>query len=51
MTEIVVWMDRLPNSVLYIALSIGAGVENLLPAVPADTFVAIGGVLAGAGRG
>ena len=49
MTEIVVWMDRLPNSVLYIALSIGAGVENLLPAVPADTFVAIGGVLAGAG--
>jgi membrane protein DedA with SNARE-associated domain len=42
-------MDRLPNLALYIALSLGAAVENLLPAVPADTFVAIGGVLAGAG--
>ncbi|MCH1569794.1 MAG: DedA family protein [Longimicrobiales bacterium] len=49
MTEFVLWMDRLPNLALYIALSLGAAVENLLPAVPADTFVAIGGVLAGAG--
>jgi len=48
-TEFVLWMDRLPNLALYIALSLGAAVENLLPAVPADTFVAIGGVLAGAG--
>ena len=49
MTEFVGWMDRLPNLVLYLALSVGAGLENLIPAVPADTFVALGGLLAGAG--
>lgn len=49
MTEFVLWMDRLPNLVLYLLLSVGAGMENLVPAVPADTFVAIGGLLAGAG--
>lgn len=42
-------MNRLPDIGVYIALSLGAGVENLLPAVPADTFVALGGFLAGAG--
>lgn len=49
MTEFVLWMDRLPNGILYALLSAGAAVENFVPAVPADTFVAIGGVLAGAG--
>lgn len=49
MTEFFMWLDRLPNLVLYLLLGVGAGIENLVPAVPADTFVAIGGVLAGAG--
>ncbi|MGB1841681.1 MAG: DedA family protein [Longimicrobiales bacterium] len=49
MTEFVAWMDRLPNLALYISLSVGAGLENLIPAIPADTFVALGGLLAGAG--
>lgn len=48
MTEFVAWMDRLPNLALYISLSVGAGLENLIPAIPADTFVALGGLLAGA---
>ena len=49
MTEFVAWMDRLPDLALYLTLSMGAGLENLIPAVPADTFVALGGLLAGAG--
>ena len=49
MSDFVSWMDRLPNAVLYFVLSVGAGLENLVPAIPADTFVALGGLLAGAG--
>lgn len=47
--EFVALADRLPNALVYLALSVGAGLENVVPAVPADTFVAIGGLLAGAG--
>lgn len=42
-------MSGLPDWVVYLVLWAGAAVENLLPAVPADTFVALGGFLAGAG--
>ena len=49
MAEFVLWMDRVPDIVLYFGLSIGAGIENFIPAVPADTFIAIGGLLAGTG--
>ena len=42
-------MNRLPDIGVYVALALGAGVENLVPAIPADTFVALGGFLAGAG--
>jgi len=42
-------MGGLPDGVVYLVLWAGAAVENLLPAVPADTFVALGGFLAGAG--
>jgi membrane protein DedA with SNARE-associated domain len=42
-------MNRLPDLLLYLALSVGAGLENFVPAIPADTFVALGGFLAGAG--
>jgi membrane protein DedA with SNARE-associated domain len=33
----------------YAVLAVGAAVENLLPPVPADTFVLFGGILAGRG--
>jgi len=49
MTEFIVLMNRLPDAALYLLLALGAASENLLPAVPADTFVALGGFLAGAG--
>ena len=49
MAEFVLWMDHIPDAALYLTLSIGAAIENFIPPVPADTFIAIGGLLAGAG--
>lgn len=49
MTELLAWMDGVPNILVYAALSAGAALENVVPVVPADTFVALGGFLAGAG--
>ncbi|MDX1492448.1 MAG: DedA family protein [Longimicrobiales bacterium] len=49
MREFVGWMNGLPESALYAILWIGAALENFVPAIPADTFVALGGFLAGAG--
>lgn len=49
MSEFLAWMDGVPDLLVYVVLSLGAGLENLVPAVPADTFVALGGFIAGAG--
>lgn len=49
MRDFIRWLDVLPESGVYAALWIGAALENFIPAVPADTFVALGGFLAGAG--
>ena len=49
MRELVQWLNVLPESGVYALLWIGAAFENFVPAVPADTFVALGGLLAGAG--
>lgn len=49
MVEFIEWMNRLPDVALYVVLALGAGLENFIPAIPADTFVALGGFLAGAG--
>lgn len=51
MRDFLEWMNVLPESGLYAILWIGAALENFVPAVPADTFVALGGFLAGAGVG
>ena len=42
-------MDQIPVGFLYIGLGIGAAVENVIPAGPADTFVALGGFLSAFG--
>jgi membrane protein DedA with SNARE-associated domain len=42
-------MNGWPDLWVYLALAAGAAIENVVPAVPADTFVALGGFLAGAG--
>jgi len=47
--DFIEWMNRLPDVAVYLTLAAGAAVENVIPAVPADTFVALGGFLAGAG--
>lgn len=49
MTDFIAWMNSLPEPLLYLVLIVGAAVENVVPAVPADTFVALGGFLSGAG--
>lgn len=40
----------LPPALLYLAVGIGAAVENIVPPVPADTFVVFGAFLAAGGR-
>ena len=42
-------MDQIPVGFLYVGLGIGAAVENVIPVVPADTFVALGGFLSAFG--
>lgn len=49
MRDFISWVDQVPNLVVYLTLAAGAAVENVVPAVPADTFVALGGLLSGAG--
>lgn len=49
MTDFIAWMDRIPDLAVYVGLAMGAALENVVPAIPADTFVALGGFLAGAG--
>lgn len=41
-------VDALPPFVVYVGLGLGAAIENVLPAIPADTFVLLGGFLAAA---
>jgi len=43
------WFQALPNVLVYALLGAGAGIENVVPAVPADTFVVLGGFLSAVG--
>lgn len=43
------WVEGIPNVLVYLGLGAGAALENLVPAVPADTFVVLGGFLAALG--
>jgi membrane protein DedA with SNARE-associated domain len=42
-------LARLEELSLYLALGLGAALENIIPPVPADTFVILGGVFAARG--
>jgi membrane protein DedA with SNARE-associated domain len=44
-----VWFEGLPNVVVYLVLGGGAAVENIVPPIPADTFVVLGGFLSAVG--
>jgi membrane protein DedA with SNARE-associated domain len=41
---------QLPPALIYLIIATGAAVENVVPPVPADTFVLLGAFLAAAGR-
>ena len=44
------WVEGVPAPVVYVSLGLGAALENVLPAIPADTFVALGGFLSVVGE-
>ena len=43
------FLSELPPPLVHIVLGLGAAVENVLPVIPADTVVVIGGFVAGLG--
>ena len=49
MGDFLTWLDSLPGPTLYLVLGVGAALENVIPAIPADTFVALGGLLSAVG--
>lgn len=49
MRDILAWMLGVPPGPMYVLLGVGAALENIVPAVPADTFVALGGLLSSLG--
>lgn len=49
MRDFLEWMLGIPPGLTYPFLAVGAALENVVPAVPADTFVALGGLLAALG--
>ena len=49
MDAVLAWIDQLPVWLVYAGLGAGAAIENVVPAVPADTFVVLGGFLAALG--
>ena len=42
-------LTDLPPLAVYVVLGLGATVENIVPAIPADTFILVGGFIAGLG--
>lgn len=49
MDGILTFLSELPPPLVYIVLGLGAATENVLPVIPADTFIVIGGFVAGLG--
>jgi membrane protein DedA with SNARE-associated domain len=47
--DVLAWFTGLPPALIYLVLGVGAAVENVIPPVPADTFVLAGGLLAAQG--
>lgn len=49
MERLLAYLGGLPESLIYLLLGAGAAAENVVPMVPADTVILLGGFLAGAG--
>lgn len=50
MDQILALLGNAPPFLIYLTLGLGAAVENIIPPIPADTFVLIGGFLAARDR-
>lgn len=50
MNGIIQWFEQLPPALIYLFVSAGAAIENIIPPVPADTFVLLGAFLSASGR-
>lgn len=44
------WLVALPEWLIYLLVGLAAALENIIPPIPADVIVVIGGVIAGAGQ-
>lgn len=49
MDGILTFLSELPAPLVYVVLGTGAALENIVPVIPADTFIVIGGFVAGLG--
>ena len=43
------WLREVPPVLMYLVLGLGAALENVVPPIPADTFVLLGGFLSARG--
>lgn len=49
MDQLLSWVAALPESSIYVALAVLAGLENIFPPIPADTVIVVGAFLAARG--
>lgn len=47
--RMIAWMQELPEALVYVVIGVMAGLENIVPPVPADVIALAGGFLAGRG--
>ncbi|HEX2080490.1 MAG TPA: DedA family protein [Longimicrobium sp.] len=47
--RLIAWMEGLPAALVYLVMGVMAGLENIVPPVPADVVALTGGFLAGRG--
>ena len=50
MEQALAFLDAQSPILIYLVLGVGSALENIFPPLPADTFVLLGGFLAGKGR-
>lgn len=50
MDQLLGLLDETSPFIIYVMLGVGAAIENIIPPIPADTFVLFGGFLAGRGH-
>lgn len=47
--QLIAWMESLPGALVYVVIGVMAGLENIVPPVPADVIALTGGFMAGRG--